>query len=91
MWTCPHVAVGVPYLLLAVGWSELLVMTFLGHTHLLVNAMEFGYLYQRQSAKAPTSPWKYTVHARVQRGKGGGSGSRPPSAGPEKSQSYMVS
>ena len=60
-------------LLLAVLWVGLkyVGMTFLCHTHLLVNAMEFGYLFQRQAAKAPTSPWKYTLHAQIQRGGGG--------------------
>ena len=72
-------------LLLAVLWVGLkyVGMTFLCHTHLLVNAMEFGYLFQRQAAKAPTSPWKYTLHAQIQRG-GGGCGSKTPFPGPWK-------
>ena len=55
-----------------------MAVTFLGHTHLLVNAMEFGYLFQRQAAKAPTSPWKYIVHARIQNWGGGGQWVRIP-------------
>ena len=74
------------YLSFAVLWVGLkyMGMTFLGHTHLLVYTMEFGYLFQRQAVNSPTSPWKYTLHARIQRGGGGGggSGSRPLSTGP---------